>query len=198
MVRRARGSRASGGTRVVGAGLVAAVGMAAVVVAGACGGGAGEGGSETVGARGAPPENHDTTSRALSRNPSIAPDTSCPPTGLWAECSLVKRLEMSGLGLERAQDPATEEPLTRQGVAFRTRSAELEAYFFPDRSTREREQRRLDRDRYITPEQSAAATDLPTLVASENLLVILHSRRERQRERIALAITAGPPQPPSR
>jgi hypothetical protein len=34
----------------------------------------------------------------------------------------------------------------------------------------------------------------PTLIASENLLAILRSRSDHQRERVSDALTAGPPQ----
>lgn len=38
---------------------------------------------------------------------------------------------------------------------------------------------------------------LPTVISSVNLIAILHSRNDHLRERVADAITAGPPQPPN-
>ncbi|HEU5174951.1 MAG TPA: hypothetical protein VFT96_09375 [Gemmatimonadaceae bacterium] len=77
------------------------------------------------------------------------------------------------------------------------RRADLELYFYPDRAARERDEQRLDRSRYLEADQPPEPRPKPTLVTSENLLVVIDTRNERQRERLTLAITAGPPQPPA-
>lgn len=121
----------------------------------------------------------------------------CRPTGSWAECSVFERLDRAGLAPRRDSAPATEGPLTLRGQLLRVGSGELEVYLFTDAATREREQARLDREKYAEPSASLGMRPLPTLITSSNLLAILHSRNEHLRERVADALTAGPPQPPS-
>lgn len=165
---------------------------------GAVGCGGGEDRAVGEGVRGAPPENHATPARAETPHPSTADEPQappCPATGLWAECTVINRLEQAGLVMDPHQDPVSRKPLQRQGRAFSVRSAELEVFIYPDRSARERDQARLDPDEYLAAEHPPEPVHKPTVVTSENLLVILDTRRERQRERITLALTAGPPQP---
>lgn len=173
--------------------------LVALVLGVGCGGG-GEEESDEVAARGAPPENHATTISPTLPHPSTAAVTDsspCPATGRWAECSVLKRLEQAGLVPDTSHGSATEPPLTAKGIHLTVRRAELELYFYPDKAARERDQRRLDRSRYLEAEQPPEPRHKPTIVTSENLLVVLDTRNERQRERITLAITAGPPQPPA-
>lgn len=171
----------------------------AVIVAAGCGGGeGGEGGGRE--ARGAPPENHATTPPAAADHPSAASTTDstpCPATGRWALCSVFERLERAGLVPDSAQERATEPPLIAEGLKVTVRRAEMELYVYPSREAREQDERRLDHSRYLAPEQLPEPRHKPTLVTSENLLVVLDTRNERQRERITLALTAGPPQPPA-
>jgi hypothetical protein len=162
------------------------------------------GGDEDVragdGARGAPPEKHATATATLPDHPSAAADsdsTPCPATGRWALCSIFERLERAGLVPDSAQEHATEPPLTADGLKVTVRRAEMELYLYPSRQAREQDERRLDRSRYLEAEQPPEPRHKPTLVTSENLLVVLDTRNERQRERITLALTAGPPQPPA-
>lgn len=180
--------------RLLAVGAVVAVGM------GGCGGGDAGDRSSAEPALGPPPDNHATPSPAANRHPSAAPATDsapCPPTGRWAECSVIERLEKAGLRADTSHPGATEPPLARDGIRITVRSADLELYLYPDRASRERDEARLDRSRYLAAEQPPEPRHKPTLVTSENLLVILDTRNQRQRERITLAITAGPPQPPA-
>lgn len=81
------------------------------------------------------------------------------------------------------------------GQLLKVGSGELEVYLFADAASREREEARLDRASYASPSASLGMRPLPTLITSSNLLAILHSRNEHLRERVADALTAGPPQP---
>lgn len=184
-----RGVRMAGAVRVA---------TAIAVLAMGCGSGP-EADEERRGeARGAPPENHATTIPADSQHRPIASPTDstpCPPTGQWAPCHVVKRLEQAGLRADTSHDRVTRKPLTRDGIRMSVRRATLELYFYPDRAARERDQARLDRSRFLAADQDPGPRHMPTLVTSENLLVVMDTRNERQRERITLAITAGPPQP---
>ena len=114
---------------------------------------------------------------------------------MWAECSLLKRLERAGLVVQRDSAAATEEPLTREGILLRVGGRELEVYLYPDAATRVREQRRLDSTGYVRYAGSQTFRAEPTLIGNANLIAILHSNNSKQRERVGDAITAGPPQP---
>ena len=123
----------------------------------------------------------------------------CPATGLWAECAIVYRLERAGL-VPRVDSsaPVTEEPLTAKGRMILIGRSEMEVYLYPDAASREREQGLLDKANYVEYPAPVPMKPVPTLVHSANLLVILHSRNDHQRERVSDLITAGPPQPPSK
>ncbi len=120
----------------------------------------------------------------------------CPPTGAWAVCHVVERLERGGLipRLDSAAPP-TEPPLTPPGALVRVGNAELELYVYPDAGARAREQRLLDTARYVAFDRELYLRSQTTLIANTNLIAILSSRNSHLRERVNDAITAGPPQP---
>lgn len=132
-----------------------------------------------------------------SPQPSVASPTgaACPATGLWSECAVFQRLDRAGLAPRRDSVAASESPLTPPGVQLRVGNSELELYIYPDAGAREREEARLDRAKYVDYAAPLSMQPLPTLIHSANLIAILHSRNDHQRERVADAITAGPPQP---
>ena len=125
--------------------------------------------------------------------------TLCPNTGLWAECSILYRLDRSGL-VPRLDSSAqvAEAPLTVKGRLVRIGNSELELYLYADIASREREQRSLDRAKYVEYPAPVPMNPVPTLISSANLIAILHSRNDHQRERVSDALTAGPPQPSSK
>ena len=137
----------------------------------------------------------DSAVAAPSAFPDIAPD--CPATGQWQVCSLVNRLDRAGLVPRLDSAPASEAPLTAKGSLVRVGNGELELYVYPDTVTRVRDERSLDRDKYLAPYASQKMQPLPTLIVSANVIAVLHSRNDHLRERVADAITAGPPQPPT-
>jgi len=91
-----------------------------------------------------------------------------------------------------------EPPLTATGSRLLVGGgpSELELYVYLDEASRQRDQARLNRANYVDYAAPMPMRPLPTLIPSVNLIVILHSRNDHQRERVADAITAGPPQPP--
>jgi hypothetical protein len=93
--------------------------------------------------------------------------------------------------------PTTEPPLSQRGALVRLGRAELELYVYADAPSRERDQAKLDRRKYLAADASIGMESQPTLVYSANLIAILHSRNDHQRERVSDAIAAGPPQPPT-
>lgn len=122
----------------------------------------------------------------------------CPADGRWAACSLLKRLDEAGLAPQRDSSPVTLPPLSPSGVHVTVGGSELDLFFYPDSAARARDEAKLDRKQYIAYDAPQTIRAEPTLIHSANVIAILHSRRDQQRERVSDAITAGPPQPSSR
>jgi len=120
----------------------------------------------------------------------------CPATGTWQMCSVIERLERAGLAPRREEDLVREPPLSAPGVAIMLGRSELRVFLYADRAARERDQARLDRKKYVSAADPLSMEAEPTLIGSENLLAILRSRSDHQRERVSDALTAGPPQRP--
>jgi hypothetical protein len=118
----------------------------------------------------------------------------CPATGVWQMCSVIERLDRAGLAPRREEGLVREPPLSAPGVAIMLGRSELRVFVYTDRAARERDQARLDRKKYVAASDPLSMEAEPTLIASENLLAILRSRSDHQRERVSDALTAGPPQ----
>lgn len=118
----------------------------------------------------------------------------CPPTGKWAACHIFDRLDRAGLAPRRDSTIASAPPLTPQGTRILVGNAKLELYVYPDVRTREREQGKLDRAKYVSFD-APTMQSRPTLIYNTNLIAILFSRNDHLRERVSDAIIAGPPQP---
>ncbi len=147
----------------------------------------------------APPPQPAADSPAGQLATMPAPDSSrgvCPATGLWAQCSLVDRIERSGLvpRVDSSSQP-DEPPVSVRGFLMRIGSSELEVYLYPSTVAREADAAKLDTARYLAYDAPVPMQPRPTLLQSANLLAIFHSRNDHQRERVGDAITAGPPQP---
>jgi hypothetical protein len=134
------------------------------------------------------------TTTAATPTPPLAPGA-CPATGSWSDCAVFQRLDRAGLAPRRDSASVTEAPLTARGALLRLGTSELEIYIYPDARSRERDEALLDRARYVDYAAPLSMKPLPTLIRSVNLIAILHSRNDHQRERVADALTAGPPQP---
>lgn len=80
------------------------------------------------------------------------------------------------------------------GIRFTVGSAELDVFLYGDAAARQRDERRLDRKQYVEPGEEPSMRREPTIIRSANLLALLRSINGRQRERVADALTAGPPQ----
>ena len=137
---------------------------------------------------------HSTETVGVHRTASVSA-ASCPATGQWTECAVFQRLDRAGLAPRRDSGGATEPPLTVPGLLLRVNTSELELYIYADTKSREREEATLERSKYVDYATPLAMQPLPTLIRSANLIAILHSRNDHQRERVADALIAGPPQP---
>jgi hypothetical protein len=125
---------------------------------------------------------------------AAADKLTCPATGQWAFCSVMERLDRSGLAPRRDSGDVRLDPLTRPGVRVTVGSAELDLFIYPDPEARKRDEDRLDKKRFIEATDPPTLRGEPTVIRSVNLLAILRSRSDRQRERVSDALTAGPPQ----
>ncbi len=131
-----------------------------------------------------------------ARAPSADVKPICPATGQWQLCSILERLERAGLAPRQDSGRVTEAPLSSPGVAIQLGRSELRIFVYADRASRERDQTRLDTAKYVSASEALSMRVEPTLIATENVLAILRSRNDHQRERVSDALTAGPPQKP--
>jgi hypothetical protein len=135
------------------------------------------------------------TSPASPATAPAAADSACPATGRWAPCSLVKRLERAGLAPQALPDTVRDPALSVPGSAFTLGNAELRVFLYPDRAAQDRDAAKLDRTRFVSADAPITLRGEATLIRSQNLLAILTSRSDAQRERVADALEAGPPVP---
>jgi hypothetical protein len=123
--------------------------------------------------------------------------TDCPATGLWAQCSVLKRLEQAGLAIHA--DSLTEirdAPLSIGGKKLPIANGEIEIFLYADSGSRLRDAAKLDTKAFIGPSRQPSILRERTVVTNENLLVLMNVVSETNRERIANNLMAGPPQPP--
>jgi len=74
-------------------------------------------------------------------------------------------------------------------------NAGLAYYFFSDTLSRHRAAAALDTVRFIPQSKPLTMHGETTVIQNDNLLVLLFSHNEHQRERVSDAVTAGAPQP---
>jgi len=142
----------------------------------------------------APPPNAAGSTAASSAAPAGA--NTCPATGLWAECSIVYRLERSGLvpHVDSSAKP-DEKELTGKPLIMKLGQSTLEVYIYPDSSARIADAKKLDRSKLIDAAAQQTIQRERTLIESANIIGLLTSLSSHQRERVSDALTAGAPQP---
>ena len=117
----------------------------------------------------------------------------CAATGRWAPCNVFNRLDRAGLAPRIDSSVVREPGLEQVGTLVRVGSGELRVYLYPDSASRRADEQRLERGRYIEASAQPTMRNEATVIRSNNLLGILKSRSETQRERVALAFAAGAP-----
>lgn len=125
---------------------------------------------------------------------SGAPQEPCPATGHWQPCSVKKRLQMTGLA---PRDSAVSDTI-RLGptpTVYVAGGSALAVYLFPDSAARRRAAATLDPTKFITPNAALTMRHESTAIQNDNLLAILYTQRDQQRERVSDALMGGPPQP---
>lgn len=120
----------------------------------------------------------------------------CQRTGHWSECTVRIRLEQSGLAPQSGTDKLGDLPtLDVKPVTLTLGSAGVAFYLYTDTVSRRAAALSLDTARYIAQTRPLSMKSETTLIQNDNVLVLLFSKNEHQRERVSDAITAGPPQP---
>ena len=140
------------------------------------------------------------TTQPITAAPVPAPgDTSCPATGLWARCSAIKSIDRAGLNThaDSAKD-VTEPRLSIPGFELPISRGQVRFFIYADSNSRRRDQRKLDSAMFVIPPREPGLRGERVLIPSANLLVLMDVANSRNRERIANALMAGPPQPPSK
>jgi hypothetical protein len=132
-----------------------------------------------------------------SAGTTAAPDGARPPcerTGHWIPCQVRDRLQRAGLVLR----DTTIDDLPKAGVAptvFRLGRGGIAIYLVPDSAARRRAAAALDTVKFVPAAQPLTMLTEATLIENDNLMALLFSRNDQQRERVSDALLAGPPQP---
>jgi hypothetical protein len=119
----------------------------------------------------------------------------CPGTGHWTGCAVLKRLEAAGVAPQVATELPDLPDIGAKPVLFKVGKSGLAVYLFADSSARARAARALDTLHYVSAAKELTMRGETTAIQSDNLLALLYSRSEQQRERVSDAFMAGPPQP---
>lgn len=119
----------------------------------------------------------------------------CPATGHWNSCSVVKRLESAGVAPQPTKSLPDLPALGATPTLFKVGTAGLAVYLFADSTARARAARSLDTSAFVSASRDLTMRGEATSIQNDNLLALLFSRSEQQRERVSDALTAGPPQP---
>jgi len=161
----------------------AAVGLVIVCSLAACG-------------RGKPASDSAAASQTAAASNASAGKALCQRTGHWSECTVRIRLDQQGLAPQAGSDKVGDLPkFTVKPLLWTLGNAGVAVYLYPDTLSRHAAGASLDTTRFIPQTRPVSLKRETTLIQNDNVLVLLFSKNEHQRERVADAITAGAPQP---
>jgi hypothetical protein len=129
-----------------------------------------------------------TTPPTVTSSPGSQRDVggSCPHTGRWAICNVEQRLRQAGFVAKRVSGDSTRRAgFSITPIVYTLGHARLEVFIYNDSAVLAREIAAMDT---VGP---------PLVIRSANLAAVYIGDNARQAERLALAITAGAPQPGS-
>ena len=135
------------------------------------------------------------SAQAAASNAAPASEPACARTGHWIPCQVRDRIDRAGL---TPHDTTLASELPKLGpapIAYRIGKAVLVVYLFADSSARKGAGRQLDTTKYVADTHPLTILSEATVIQNDNLLALLFSKNEHQRERVSDALTAGPPQP---
>lgn len=143
-------------------------------------------------------QNRDT-SVSVARAGVAPGDARCPSTGFWAECSLLYRLDRAGLAPRVDSGAKADEKSIGSGAkSFVVKigmNARLDVFLYADSAARLADEQKLDRTQFVAPGAEQTIRRERTLIENANLVGLLTSINGHQRDRVADALMAGPPQP---
>ncbi|MEP7000103.1 MAG: hypothetical protein ABI969_06475 [bacterium] len=106
------------------------------------------------------------------------------------------RLDQSGLAPQSGADKIGDLPtFSVKPLLFTVGISGVAVYLYPDTVSRHAAGASLDTTRFVAQKRPVSMKSETTLIQNDNVLVLLFSKNEHQRERVADAITAGAPQP---
>ena len=141
-----------------------------------------------------PAANRDSAASAAAASSQAASASAgpCPATGHWVPCQVKKRLEMTGL----APRDSVISDTVRLGpvpIVYVAGGSAIAVYLFPDSVSRQRAAAKLDSTKFIAPDAALTMRHEATAIQNDNLLAILYTQRDQQRERVSDALMAGAP-----
>lgn len=120
---------------------------------------------------------------------------SCPHDGKWALCGIVNRLRQAGFVLKPVDSASSHRKgFSVSPAVYTLGQSRLEIFLYADSAAMAKDVMAMDT--VVAGPRGAPSQwgDLPpVLVRSANLVAVFLSSSQRQSERLALAITAGPP-----
>lgn len=125
--------------------------------------------------------------------------TGCQHTGLWAQCSVERRLKQSGFVARKLDEKTPARPgFSVDPVAYSLGRSRLEIFLYKTPADLARDIAGLDTVRVVPLGTTASPWEsTPILIRSGNLAAVLMASSPIQAERVSLALTAGAPQPGS-
>ncbi len=119
----------------------------------------------------------------------------CPATGLWAICSVEKRLRLSGLVARRLDESPQRAGFSVRPAAYALgRDSRLELFIYRDAKGLTRDMAGIDSATASPRGAKNSWPSPPILIESANLAAVLLTEDSRTAERLTLALTAGAPQ----
>lgn len=129
-----------------------------------------------------PVSNVDAASEAI--HPKTVSGADCPATGLWAVCSVEKRLKESGFVALKNDSAASARPgFSVDPAVYTLHRARLELYIYTAPAELARDLPKIDTVKVA-----------PVFLRSGNMAALLFTDDATQAERLSLALTAGAPQ----
>jgi hypothetical protein len=120
----------------------------------------------------------------------------CQRTGHWSECTVRIKLDQGGLAPQAGADKVGDLPkLAVRPITLTIWNGGIAYYLYPDPASRHAAAATLDTSRFIAQTRPVSMKNETTLIENDNVLLLLFSKNEHQRERVSDIITAGPPQP---
>jgi len=144
------------------------------------------------GERAAPRADSVVAASAAVSAAAAEPAGPCPATGHWVPCQVKKRLEMTGL-VPRDSVIADTVRLGPTPIVYVAGGSAIAVYLFPDSTARRHAAATLDSTKFIAPEAALTMRHEATAIQNDNLLAILYTQRDQQRERVSDALMAGAP-----